>query len=872
MEKSTRIARQVPRQPTPFVGRGDELSHITELMREPACRLLTLFGPGGIGKTRLAIEAAHRLRQEFYFVSLQPLSSPDFLVSAIADALGFQFFPGDDPKNQLLDYLCEKSWLLVLDNFEHLLDGALLLPEILAYAPDIRLLVTSRERLNLVEEWVLEVTGLEYPSTEDDSGAGHYSAFELFVQHARRLKSSFTLTDKSRPAVVRICRLVEGMPLGIELAASWVRAMSCEAIADEIERSLDILETPVRNIEPRHRTMRAALDQSWHLLSDNERYVFMRLSVFRGGFTHEAAAAVAGASLSNLAALVDQSLLRANSDGRYDVHELLRQYADERLVMAGSDEELTRDAHRDYYAAFLDQRVEDLKGRRQLEALAEIAADFENVRIAWNRAAAHKREDAIERMLEGVWVFCDLRHRHQDISTLFRYAVQQVAAQQGSEPLRIWGRLVARAAGITEAFQIQLETALLIARRDDDPAEIAFCLKQLSAIAYEQGDYPKATQLLEQSVAYYRSTSDRYYLAGVLLELGTRNYEGTWDYYVNLGAESLRLRREMGDLIGANWSLGPVAIGEARVGHFAEAERMWLERIAFGYEIVNLDLVASSYAYLSHQIYFIQGDFSRTRATADEALKVAATAQDSNVKGWALVTLGLLASMEERYQEGKDLCQQGASATSFHYIAEFAAWGASIADCGLGDYEAARGSLLAGFKYLMKARGLPGIIACLPIAAILQTQKANPVHAVELLALAFTHPVRAAGWMEKWPLLSRLRAELEQALGSEAFLAAWKRGQRQEVEEVGAELMTQFQVTHPASRENARHLQKDALTARELEILRLVADGRSNSEIAERLVIGVGTVKKHITHFYDKLDAKNRTQAVARARERQLLT
>lgn len=239
------VAYNLPTHAIPLIGRAEELSQITALLHDPACRLLTLIGLGGIGKTRLALEAAHQFPAPVHFVPLQPLSSPDFLISAMADALGLRFHSGNDPKRQLLDYLREKSWLLVLDNFEHLLDGAALLSEILTYAPGVRLLVTSRERLNLVEEWVLDVEGLAYPPSENVTDPERYSAVELFVQHARRAKVSFALTDTSRPAVVRICRLVDGMPLGIELAASWVRVLSCQAIADEIARSLDILETPV---------------------------------------------------------------------------------------------------------------------------------------------------------------------------------------------------------------------------------------------------------------------------------------------------------------------------------------------------------------------------------------------------------------------------------------------------------------------------------------------------------------------------------------------------------------------------------------------------------------------------------------------------
>ncbi|MFN8376606.1 MAG: AAA family ATPase [Anaerolineae bacterium] len=324
----------LPTTHTSFIGRDVEYREIAQLLSNSPCRLLTLVGPGGIGKTRLALEAMRQFSfpHGVYFVSLQSLTSPAFMLSTLADALGFQFYSGADPKQQLLHYVSEKSLLLVLDNLEHLLEGVTLLSDMLAAAPRIRILATSRERLNLREEWVLEVKGLQFPPTDAELNLEPYSAIHLFLQHTRRANVNFTLTDAQKPAVIRICRLIGGMPLAIELSATWVKVLSCEQIAHEIERSLDILETGARNIEPRHRSMRAVLDQSWHLLSHAERDTCRRLSVFRGSFSREAAEYVAGTSLRVLTALLDKSLLRLSENGRYDLQELVRQYAEEELA------------------------------------------------------------------------------------------------------------------------------------------------------------------------------------------------------------------------------------------------------------------------------------------------------------------------------------------------------------------------------------------------------------------------------------------------------------------------------------------------------------------------------------------------------------
>ncbi|MGH8631367.1 MAG: ATP-binding protein, partial [Burkholderiales bacterium] len=357
----------LPTPPTPLIGRERELAEMARLLGDPQCRLLTLAGPGGIGKTRLAIEAADHQREAFadgaHFVSLAPIRSAEFIVPAIADAIGFAFYGAEDPKAQLLNYLSGKAPLLVLDNLEHLLEGVALLAEILERGPAVKLLATSRERLNLHGEWVLDIQGLPFPDEAGSAEVEGYSAVALFVQTARRAHVDFVLAAEERPAVARICRLVEGMPLGIELAAAWVRTLSCREIAQEIERNLadprqgmDFLAASMRDVPERHRSIRAAFDHSWNLLSAEEQQVMRQLSVFRGGFRREAAEQVAGATLPLLSALVDKSLLRRTEAGRFDLHELVRQYAAAQLQADPQDEFVTCERFSHYYAVWLQRQ------------------------------------------------------------------------------------------------------------------------------------------------------------------------------------------------------------------------------------------------------------------------------------------------------------------------------------------------------------------------------------------------------------------------------------------------------------------------------------------------------------------------------------
>ncbi len=338
-----------PLQPTPFIGRIDEVTEIADMLTDPACRLLTLVGAGGIGKTRLSIRVATQDLPDFvygiFFVPLQPVPSADLLVSALADALSFSLRGQESPETQLVNYLQDKEMLLVLDNFEHLMpQGIELILTLLQACPSLKLLVTSREVLNLQEEWLYHVRGMPTPRHKEKTNIESYSAVQLFVERTRQVRRDFSLADE-QAHVVRICQLVEGMPLAIELAASWTKMLPCSEIVSEIQHNIDFLTTNLRNVPEHHRSMRAVFDQTWKLLTRKERDVFKRLSVFRAGFRYKAAKRVTGASLPVLSTLIDKSLLQTEPDGRYQIHGVLRQYGAEQLVQQPEDVTRVYDLH-----------------------------------------------------------------------------------------------------------------------------------------------------------------------------------------------------------------------------------------------------------------------------------------------------------------------------------------------------------------------------------------------------------------------------------------------------------------------------------------------------------------------------------------------
>lgn len=380
----------LPIQPTPFVGRSMELLEIRRLVDDPNCRLLTLLGPGGMGKTRLALEVARRLEQKFahgvYFIGLSSLSSPHQIVAELASVLELTFseptLEGSDHLSQLLEYLRARNVLLVMDNFEHLLNGAHLVSRMLSEAPQVKVLATSRERLNLAEEWLFEIEGMSYPLGGALQGLESYSSIQLFLSAARRNQPGYQLQPPDQHAAARICQLLQGLPLGIELAAAWVRVLTLQQIVERLERSPDFLSSRQRGTPERHRSLRAVFEHSWSLLDDREQQAYSKLAIFKNGFTLHAAGQVAGADPELLTALVDKSMLRHFSGGRFDLHDVLHHYAAEQLQQRPPLLAAVSQAHSAFFLDLLTSHLPLLTGSLLKQAHAALDADFDNIRQA----------------------------------------------------------------------------------------------------------------------------------------------------------------------------------------------------------------------------------------------------------------------------------------------------------------------------------------------------------------------------------------------------------------------------------------------------------------------------------------------------------
>ncbi len=522
--------KNLPAPRTSFVGRTSELDEIDRLLEDPDCRLLTLVGPGGAGKTRLALEAAGRRIERYshgvHFVPLVSVASPEFLAPAVAESIQFAVdgaHSGFSAQEQLLDYLGERSTLLVLDNFEHLVGGADLLGEIIERAPKVELLTTSRERLNVQSEWVLDVHGLGLAENGNE-GSG---ALRLFVERATQVMPGFSLNDDERAEAGRICTLVEGLPLGIELAASWVSMLSCAEIAEEIEQNIDFLATSMRDIPERHRSLRAAFDQSWRLLSGEQQDVLARLSVLRRDYGREAAVAVAGADLRLLSDLMSKSLVRRSDFGRFELHELLRQYSAERLAASPGEERDARERHARHYAAMLMERQAALMGPELAVARDELRGELDNLRAAAEWILAEDDEHVALPVLEAFYTFLWMHSWFDGAETL--ELLGRMAGFDGDDPASASAVALAAAMyrvaigarlGYDPAAEDLAARCLPVLRARKLERELAGCLCALGIMAVYRDVYPEAVAFSEEGAQIARAIGDGLTESGALMDLG----------------------------------------------------------------------------------------------------------------------------------------------------------------------------------------------------------------------------------------------------------------------------------------------------------------------------------------------------------------
>jgi predicted ATPase/DNA-binding SARP family transcriptional activator len=696
-ERSKQLSA-LPTVATSFVGRDLELAEVAEMLANPDCRLLTLTGPGGVGKTRLALKTAEQLKgnyQGVYFVPLDSLNASALIPSTIASALHLNLQGHDDPLERVTGFIKDKGLLLVLDNYEHLLDGAAVALALLRSCPNLNVLVTSRERLNLEEEWLLPLEGLAYPKDEGltlDEGQ-YFDAFKLFAQRAKRVRPDFALTQETLPAVLTMCRLLEGSPLGLELAASWVRLMPPEDIAKEISRNLDFLSSSGPSKTERHSSLRAVFEYSWQRLTGAEQEALRKLSVFNGGFTREAASRVAEVPLPLLAALMDKSLLYLDSTGRYDCHALVAQYSREKLDEQPQEKTYCEEAHADYYLKLVQEQAAIIHGKSRKVAWQRTEDELDNIRSSWGWAVANTKVDVLE---TSAFALSDvLEGRRQEGFSLFSHAAealdetnpaQQVAlaymmigaAEQpetqpfnydelsklckrglallGSEAqprataraLRVFGCCETNVGHFGEG-RLLLQEALALARQHGTPEEMGRTLCDLALLERHTSTSEEETKaFIVKAISELRDIGNLNHLSYLLLLYGAYLvYQDHLDEGERLLHESLQLAEDLG---GDQEFVLYILIDLARAAHkranFDEAERLFQEALHRSRERSKHGEAAA--LFLLGRVATARGSFEKARNYFKESIEIAWEYQQWMMLSAALVFVAELETAQDR--------------------------------------------------------------------------------------------------------------------------------------------------------------------------------------------------------------------------------
>ena len=627
-----------------FVGRAAELRTIVDLLAKGECRLVSLLGPGGVGKTRLAQRAMNELAASFadgaVFVPLDDVATAGELPGRVAREFGVKLAGSTAPIEQVAAFLREREMLLVLDNFEQLAAHAPLVQTLLAAAPRVRAIVTTRVRLGIAAEWLVPLDGLPCPEAEDRDRVESFDAARLFVQAARRVEPALA-PQLEADAIVDICRAVGGLPLALEIAAAWIRVLSCEAIAAELSKGSELLHAVDPARPPRHASIEVVFDQSWHLLSGREREALARLSMFRGGFAAEAARAVTGASLPVLAALADKSLLRKEGS-RMHLHPLVAQLAARRLS-EGEARHAAERAHALYHHREMAERrraVED--GDR--DALSWMERELENCRAAFRWSIAQDDAQTLARSIRTLLFFYDHRGRFEEGLALFQEGSRAPCASSdgllGARLLAATSHLAYRLDRYAEA-EATAERAQALAPRDRDTR--LQCLKVLAACALRRGRHADAKRFYRKALAQAPASLDPHGEAALLDNLALVEKElGRYEESIRLSHASLAAHRRLGDAAGIALCLNNLGAMYFDLGRHEAASAHMREALVL---TERHGLVSTRGLILANltEHAIAAGDLATAATYAERALEIARAGGNRAVESWLLLQLTRLA-------------------------------------------------------------------------------------------------------------------------------------------------------------------------------------------------------------------------------------
>ena len=815
-----------------FIGRKREIATVKGLLAEH--RLLTMTGPGGCGKTRLALFAASELRADYedgiWLAELDALADPALLPQAVASALGVREDAGYPLIEALINHLRTRSALLLLDNCEHIVEScAQFCAALLENCPGLRLLATSREVLGVPGEavWIVPPLSLpdpqpwRSPDSEEESLIAYQQseAVQLFVARATAALASFALTGENASWVADICRRLDGLPLAIELAAARVRAFSARQIAERLDDRFHLLSSGLRTAAPRHQTLEATLDWSYGLLPEGEQTVLRRLSVFAGGWTLEGAEAVCAGALDPpgviyaLANLVDKSLVvveRPPGETRYHFLETIRNYAQQKLEQAG-EAAPARDRHLDFYIRWAERGFAQLAGPEQPRWITRFATEHDNLRAAldWSQTAEDRGEAGV-RLAGACGHFWRLHGFFSEGRARLAAALGRPGAQQRTAARAravLWAAHLAYLQSDFPATRSLAQDGLAISQEvgPEGRAGVAKALDLLGQLSTEVGDYETAPAYFEEALAIYRELQDKPGIADMLLQLGwAAMRSGDYDRAIPLLSESLLLFRELGRSNMLGFALAGMGELAVRRGQYERATGLLEESLALRQELGDQWGIAASLGSLGW-VALLQRDFDRMRRLLRESLAIRLEIGELGGLAWCLEKLAEAASLQ--------------------------------------------------------AQTLPHQ---------LRRQEYRRAARIFGAAEALRRPVNSVIDPADRPAYENTLAALRATLGEEAFAEAWAAGSSLPLEEA----VDQALVAPVApgdnvslSDEQAAKARFGGLSQREREVAAWIAQGKTNREIAVLMVVREKTVETYVTRILNKLGFNSRVQIATWALE-----
>jgi len=888
----------LPMQHTLFIGREQELAAVGQLLRREDVRLVTLSGPGGTGKTRLGVQVAAELTDSFadgvFFVNLAPVTDTALVVPTIAEALGMRETGGQPLRERLKGELQQKQMVLLLDNFEQVVSAAVQVVDLLTACPKLKVLVTSREALHVRAEQEFTVPPLPLPNLKhlpDLAALSHNAAVALFISRAQAVKPEFQVTNANVRAIVEICARLDGLPLAIELAAARTKLFSPQALLERLSQRLAVLTSGARDAPARQQTLRNTIAWSYYLLHADEQQFFRRLSIFVGGCTLEAAEAVCqdmmATVLDVVASLIDKSLLhQAEQEGeepRLTMLETVREYGQECLHENG-EAEMSQRVHALHYLALAEEAEPHLKGAQQVQWWRRLEREQGNLRAALKWLIEQQEGKLALRLGGALWWFWNIRGYWSEGWHWLEAALALPQAQErtaGRAKALVGAAECANRLGNPRVHPLN-EESVTIYRELGDMRGLAESLGGLAWALLTQNDSAAACTLLEESLALAREVGDPWILANALHEFGS--FKGQWQGDFKSARpfleESLALYRVLKDhhelfytllrLIEVRWS----------EGNFLQAEALAREGLALARELDNEPDITRALFWLGVAKSF-QGDVEQALVLFKEGLILARERDDKGPIGNIQLTFGGIVLHQGDLQLAESCAQE--SLTLYRELGRKSGAALALALLGeirrrQGDFPQARaacteGVLLArggGSRYSMNSN----LISLAMVAA----DEGQPEQAARLFGSAEPWWTSQVYFFDPFERADYERAveRVREQLGEKAFATAWAEGRTMTPEQVlaaqGPAIVPMPDPTEQPSPDPAKSADTypDNLTGREVEVLRLLAQGLTDAQIADQLVISPRTVNTHLTSIYGKIQVSSRSAATRYAIENQL--